>query len=124
MGGEVGRRRDGRIAQRRDGWIVAAAVVVFVLHCAVFLQYTIDDSLISYRFARNWAEGFGPVYNVGERVEGYTCFGWVALLAGTDRVGIDVETASKALGIAGGVACAYLRSPRCREGCWAGVGRI
>lgn len=95
----------GVIVKWRDGLIVLAAVVVFALHCSVYLQYTVDDSLISYRFVRNWAEGFGPVYNVGERVEGYTCFGWVALLAGVHRIGLDIETASKAAGIAAGVAC-------------------
>jgi len=93
------------VATRRDWVIVIAAIVVFLLHCAVYLQYTVDDSLISYRFARNWAEGFGPVYNPGERVEGYTCFGWVALLAAAHRVGLDMESTSKAMGIAAGVVC-------------------
>lgn len=94
----------GVIAGRR-GWIVLAAAVVFLLHCTIFLRYTVDDSLISYRFARNWADGLGPVYNAGECVEGYTCFGWVALLALAHRLGLDIELASKALGLASGVVC-------------------
>ena len=35
-----------------------------------------DDAFISFRFSRNFAEGHGLVWNVGERVEGYTNFLW------------------------------------------------
>lgn len=40
-----------------------------------------DDAMITLRYARNWASGAGPVWNPGERVEGYTSFGWMALIA-------------------------------------------
>jgi hypothetical protein len=40
-----------------------------------------DDAMISMRYAHNWANGEGLVWNPGERVEGYTNFGWTALLA-------------------------------------------
>ena len=40
---------------------------------AVHRQGT-DDAYISYRYARHLAEGHGLVFNVGERVEGYTNF--------------------------------------------------
>lgn len=40
-----------------------------------------DDAMISMRFADNWAQGNGLVWNVGERVEGYTNFAWVAIMA-------------------------------------------
>ncbi|MCP4872573.1 MAG: hypothetical protein GY898_28110 [Proteobacteria bacterium] len=35
-----------------------------------------DDAFISFRFSRNFADGHGLVWNVGERVEGYTNFLW------------------------------------------------
>ena len=41
----------------------------------------VDDAFISFRYARNWAEGLGVVWNAGERVEGYTNFLWVAITA-------------------------------------------
>lgn len=90
---------------KRRGLVVLAAALLFLLHCGLYLRCTVDDSFISYRFARNWADGSGPVYQAGDRVEGYTCFGWVALLAGAHRLGFDVELASKVLGIAAGVLC-------------------
>lgn len=39
-----------------------------------------DDAYISYRYARNLAEGHGLVFNPGERVEGYSNFLYVLLL--------------------------------------------
>lgn len=61
-----------------------------------------DDAYISYRYAANWARGLGPVYNSGERVEGYTNFLWVAFLALAARAGADVVTVSRNAGM---VAC-------------------
>lgn len=66
-----------------------------------FWDFFIDDSYIGFRVARNVARGHGFVYNVGEFVEGYTNFLWVAVMAlvqfviGTAR---DVSNASKVLG--------------------------
>jgi hypothetical protein len=47
-----------------------------------------DDQMISMRYARNLAEGHGPVWNAGgERVEGYTNFGWMAVMSAVHRLG-------------------------------------
>ena len=40
----------------------------------------VDDAFISFRYARNFAEGHGLVFNLGERVEGYTNFLWTFLI--------------------------------------------
>ena len=40
-----------------------------------------DDAFISFRYVRNLLEGHGLVFNVGERVEGYSNFLWVLELA-------------------------------------------
>jgi hypothetical protein len=40
-----------------------------------------DDAFISFRYAQNLVAGNGLVYNVGERVEGYTNFLWTILAA-------------------------------------------
>jgi hypothetical protein len=40
-----------------------------------------DDLMISMRYARNLAQGHGLVWNVGERVEGYTNFLWTLVMA-------------------------------------------
>lgn len=63
-------------------------------------SFTIDDSFISYRYARNLARGLGLVYNAGERIEGYTNFLFTVLLAGGIKLGIDPESLSKGIGAA------------------------
>ena len=51
-----------------------------------------DDAFISFRYARNLAEGNSLVFNPGlERVEGYTNFLWVLILAGFDWMGLAPE---------------------------------
>ncbi len=50
-----------------------------------------DDAYISYRFAHNFAQGDGLVFNPGERVEGYSNFLYVLLLSPAARVFTDVS---------------------------------
>jgi arabinofuranosyltransferase len=42
----------------------------------------VDDSYIFLRYGRNVSMGFGPVFNIGERVEGYSSPLWLALVSG------------------------------------------
>lgn len=60
---------------------LAAGVAAYVLHAHHLDARFQDDAFISFRYARNLAEGHGLVWNPGERVEGYTNFLWTALLA-------------------------------------------
>jgi hypothetical protein len=60
--------------------------------------FTVDDAYISFRFAENLANGHGLVYNIGERVEGYTNFLWTVLLALFHKLGAPVPAAAKVLG--------------------------
>ncbi|MBW1832844.1 MAG: hypothetical protein JRJ10_14320, partial [Deltaproteobacteria bacterium] len=65
-------------------WALGGAVVVAILAFEWSRRYghnVCDDSLISLQYARNVAKGLGFVFNSGERVEGFTNFLWVALLA-------------------------------------------
>ena len=60
--------------------------------------YIKDDAFISFRFARNLADGNGIVFNAGEHVEGYTNFLWVVLHAPVFWFGGDPVVWSKVLG--------------------------
>ncbi|WP_146155974.1 ArnT family glycosyltransferase [Enhygromyxa salina] len=78
-------------------------------------HFTYDDAYISYRYARNLAEGHGLVFNIGERVEGYTNFAWTLILAIGYRLGLDPDLLSKVLGGAaavGAILVCYLLSRR------------
>lgn len=53
-----------------------------------------DDQMISMRYARNFAEGLGLVWNPGERVEGYTNPLWTLIMAAVHVLPIeDAKTA-------------------------------
>jgi hypothetical protein len=78
--------------------LLAVAELVFLLQ-ALSYRYLSDDAFISFRYARNWAQGYGPIYNIGERVEGYTNFLWMAILAGLHRMGVGIVLAAQVLGV-------------------------
>ncbi len=59
---------------------------------AIALRWIGDDAFISFRYARNLIEGRGLIFNIGERVEGYTNFLWTMLISGGMVLGIDPVT--------------------------------
>jgi hypothetical protein len=71
-------------------------------------SFTVDDSYISFRYARNFARGMGLVYNEGERVEGYTNFLWTVLLGIGIKLGADPVILAKLLGGACATGSLYL----------------
>jgi hypothetical protein len=74
-----------------------------------------DDSFISFRYVRQFSRGLGLVFNPGERVEGYSHFLWVILLAALHRTGLDLVTLGRDLPIvffAGTLALLFVRSLR------------
>lgn len=70
-------------------WVAVIAMVLsFVIAKSISKSYfnnVVDDSLISMQYAKNVAHGNGVVFNVGERVEGYTNFLWVIVMAAIYR---------------------------------------
>lgn len=59
--------------------------------------YLDDDAMITMRYARNFARGLGPVWNAGERVEGYTNFLWMLVMTGVHLAGFPETTTSLAM---------------------------
>ena len=59
---------------------------------------TQDDAFISFRYAENLAQGNGLVFNVGERVEGFTNLSWTLLFAPIMSLGGEPVMASVFLG--------------------------
>lgn len=83
---------------RTIGVLQLLALLVAAGHLGWFWRHIADDAFISMRYAVNLVSGYGPVYNIGERVEGYTSFLWVLLLAAMSALGIDLPTGSVILG--------------------------
>lgn len=64
--------------------LALAMALTFVLSERYSREYernVVDDALTSMQYAKNLALGNGLVFNVGERVEGYTNFLWVLFMA-------------------------------------------
>lgn len=77
--------------------LVAASLVLLLAHSWLY-RFLCDDAFISFRYSVNLAHGHGLVFNPGmERVEGYSNFLWVLILAGLDVVGIRPEQAAAPL---------------------------
>lgn len=87
--------------------ILAVLIAVYVIH-ALSLAFTQDDAFISYRYVKNFLGGIGLVYNPGERVEGYTNFLFVILMAFFGNFGVNYITLSKLLGIFSGAGIIVL----------------
>jgi hypothetical protein len=82
--------------------LYAAAALAFAIGgsaWALHLAWVGDDAYISFRYAQNLVEGHGLVYNPGERVEGYTNFVWILLLAPFAAAGLDLALVSIALSL-------------------------
>lgn len=85
------------------GAVVAVAAMALVAH-ARSLDALCDDAFISLRYAENLARHGAPVYNLGERVEGYTSPLWMLITAGLLAIGVEGATALKVLGVLSAVA--------------------
>lgn len=74
------------------------SLVLLAAMAARFLDHTVDDAFISFRYAENLASGHGLVFNPGERVEGYSNFLWCLLLTPFAALSIDPVVAARILG--------------------------
>lgn len=88
--------------------LVLAAMAISVA-TSLSYDFTQDDAYISFRYAANFIAGNGLVYNLGERVEGYTNFLWVMIMAlGKGMLGIDYLDSTRFLGVLCGALIFYL----------------
>ena len=75
--------------------MLGALVVVAWFIQSFFLNYTVDDAFITFRYSRNLANGLGLVFNPGEKVEGFTNFLWTLYCSIPFLLGVDVLWFSK-----------------------------
>ena len=66
---------------RLDWLLVAGAVLLALVVRLLAGPRTIDDAYITFRYARNLAEGLGFVYNPGQSVLGTTTPSYTALMS-------------------------------------------
>jgi hypothetical protein len=62
-------------------WALFLTALVYGIYRVIQLHWVCDDAFISFRYAKNLVAGNGLVFNVGERVEGYTNFLWTIIIS-------------------------------------------
>jgi tetratricopeptide (TPR) repeat protein len=78
--------------------LLALPLAIFGFHM-YHLNFTQDDTYIFLRYAKNFVNGHGLVFNIGERVEGYTSFSWLMLLIVALKCKLDPLIVAKTVGI-------------------------
>ena len=101
-------------------WRVLVPTLPALVVLGVFLNYystfVCDDAFISFRYAEHLATGRGLEWNPGYRVEGYTNFLWVVLVAVLHAVGLAAPAAARALcWVAAGATLAVVVAAARRE---------
>ena len=101
----------GTTAGPRSPWDwlpFALPAIAFMLGILAVLEFVKDDAYISFRYAHNLVTGHGLVFNMGERLEGYTNFLWVLVLAPFEALGWDLFQVCEVLGSVLGLTCLAL----------------
>ncbi|MGQ9594071.1 MAG: hypothetical protein ACUVXH_06020, partial [Anaerolineae bacterium] len=87
---------------RREAALLLLGLLAFGVGAWALHGFLVDDAYIGLRYVRQAVRGQGWVYNVGERVEGYSNFLWLVLLLPAAAAGVEGVLAAKALGMAAG----------------------
>lgn len=88
-------------------YLLSAICVVFVIFCYSnkFIQ---DDAYISFRYIQNFVDGNGLVFNIGEKVEGYTNLLWVLILSVFGFLKLNFENIAQVLSVIFGILVLFL----------------
>jgi hypothetical protein len=105
-------RVDGQAARAR--WV---RIGRFAVGAAALLTFAaprwpdqVDDTFITFAYARRWAETGGLTWGTGERVEGYSNFLHVAALAVCARFGGDLAWIAKSISLVAALGLLALAS--------------
>jgi len=99
-------RKQPRKHVRLPGWVgYALLIIALAVHIGLVMHFdfTQDDAFITFRYAANYLDGHGLVYNIGERVEGYTNFFWTILMILGGLLSLDYVVFSKMTGALFGI---------------------
>ena len=87
-------------AATRAPLVVPVVPVVLALAVAVWRgPQLVDDAFITMRYSFHLAHGHGPVFNIGERIEGFSDPLWMLVLAAASLVGLPLPQVALAAGL-------------------------
>jgi arabinofuranosyltransferase len=83
-------------------WVIllAIALLIFLMQICYFWSYTADDAFIIFRYASNFAAGYGLTWNpTATPIEGYTTWLWTLFMTIPVVLHIDIIIFAKIIGI-------------------------
>ena len=84
---------------RTMGGLLLGGLILVLGLWAYSNRFVQDDAYISFRYADNLVHGLGLVWNPGERVEGYTNFLWVLIIATGLKLGLSAPVVAVTVGL-------------------------
>jgi len=109
---------DSPLKHSKQNYIVLCGAGILL---SIFISYQMrwlgDDIFIALRYVKHFNEGHGLVYNIEERVEGYTDFLWLMLISLFTALKFDAEATTEFLGIAFSAGTLILFSVICYKVC-------
>lgn len=96
--------------ENSDTWKYCLAVLLFGLGCFLILRkaWVSEDAFITLRHVENFIDGWGPVFNVNERVEGFTHPLWFAVVSLFRKLGLSPKGAVIVPGLLASFSALYI----------------
>lgn len=88
-----------KIKGNHFSYVLFSIALLTSILVAYRIHWLCDDAFITFRYSYNLFKGLGPIYNIGENVEGYTNFLWMILISTGFNFNISPERSSQSLGI-------------------------
>jgi len=79
--------------------IISLLAIIISIIYSYKLKWLGDDIFIALRYVQNFVAGDGLVYNIGEKVEGFTDFLWLMLISLFSKFNFNPLTTTQVLGI-------------------------
>ena len=80
-------------------FLILSIPIIFFFLQGYSRRWNSEDAFITFRVCRNLISGYGPVYNIDERVEAYTHPLWLAILSLSTLLTKSIELSAVWLGI-------------------------
>lgn len=84
-------------------YILLGVICLIFVYLCFQTKFVQDDAYITFRYVENFINGNGLVFNIGEKVEGYTNFLWLILLSIFAVLGMNMIDISQYLSVGFGV---------------------
>jgi arabinofuranosyltransferase len=89
-------------------YFLFAGIAVYFLILSLGIKFVQDDAYISFRYVENFVNGNGLVFNMGERVEGFTNLFWVLLLSLPVTFKLNIADAAQFMSVIFGLIVLFM----------------